>query len=67
MTATYTTTGPQSTVLVCQRCGHTVRLVAPLPLHVALGVIKAFTELHQYCFLYAVFLSESEDPNAACQ
>lgn len=61
MISDHTTTGPGANSLVCRRCGHTLTLQTPLPLHVAIGVIKAFQDLHQWCYLYVVFQSESEE------
>lgn len=61
----YTVAGPLPNTLHCQRCGQIITLALPLPLHVAVSVLRAFADLHQWCGLHAVFVQAKGDLNAS--
>ena len=59
-TQDYTVAGPLPNMLRCERCGQAITLNLPLPIHVAVPVLRAFADLHQWCGFYQVFKPESE-------
>jgi hypothetical protein len=62
MSLDFTVAGPQPNTLRCQKCGQSIVLNLPLPAHVAVSVLRTFSDLHQWCALYRVFkVEKSED------
>lgn len=42
----------------CEHCGQALTLNLPLPVDVAVKVLKAFADLHQFCHLQRVFVAD---------
>lgn len=61
----HTQTGPGNNSISCRRCGQIITLALPLPLNVAVSVLRAFADLHQWCGLYAVFVQPKGDKPAS--
>lgn len=54
----FTQAGPEPNTIRCTKCGQSIVLNLPLPLHVAAPVLRAFSDLHQWCAFYQVFKKE---------
>ena len=63
MNLDFTVSGPEPNTLRCTKCGQAIVLNLPLPVQVAVPVLRAFSDLHQWCALYQVFKVEKEDVN----
>lgn len=58
----FTQAGPLPNTIRCTKCGQSIVLNLPLPVKVAAPVLRAFSDLHQWCAFYQVFKVE-ELPN----
>ncbi|MFN8493160.1 MAG: hypothetical protein U0350_36490 [Caldilineaceae bacterium] len=45
-------------VVGCQHCHQAIAIETPLPLDVAVTILRAFADLHQFCHLRQIFAAD---------